>query len=54
MGVRYGWDIETDAVDGEDTADDKFCGLASQLTPLQNGSQIRSRKHAVGSRLPAT
>ena len=36
------------------TADDKFCGLASQLTPLQNGSQIRSRKHAVGNRLPAT
>src|ERR1019366_382638 len=34
------------------TADDKFCGLASQLTPLQNGSQIRSRKHAVGNRLP--
>jgi hypothetical protein len=28
--------------------------LASQPTPLQNGSQIRSRKHAVGSRLPAT
>ena len=36
------------------TADDKFCGLASQLTPLQNGSQIRSRKHAVGNKLPAT
>jgi hypothetical protein len=36
------------------TADDKFCGLASQPTRLQNGSQIRSRKHAVGNRLPAT
>ncbi len=34
------------------TADDKFCRLASQLTPLQNGSQIRSRKHAVGNRFP--
>jgi hypothetical protein len=32
----------------------KFCGLASQLTPLQNGLQIRSRKHAVGNKLPDT
>jgi hypothetical protein len=28
--------------------------FGSQLTPLRNGSQIRSRKHAVGNRLPAT
>ena len=35
------------------TADDKFCGLALQLILPQNGSQIRSRKHAVGNRLPA-
>jgi hypothetical protein len=33
-----------------------ICAVANaeaQLTPLQNGSQIRSRKHAVGNRLPA-
>ena len=35
------------------TADDKFYGLASQLILLQNGSQIRSRKHAGGNRFPA-
>jgi hypothetical protein len=30
-----------------------FCGLASQRIRTQNGSQIRSRKHAGGNRLPA-
>jgi len=33
--------------------DDKFCVLASRLIQLRNGSQIRSRKHAAGNRLPA-
>jgi hypothetical protein len=32
---------------------DIFCGLASQRIQPQNGSQIRSRKHAGGNRLPA-
>jgi hypothetical protein len=35
------------------TAGDIFCGLASQRIQPQNGSQIRSRKPAVGNRLPA-
>src|SRR5258707_12702152 len=34
-------------------AGDIFCGLASQRIQPQNGSQIRSRKHAGGNRLPA-
>jgi hypothetical protein len=35
------------------TAGDIFCGLASQRIQPQNGSQVRSRKHAGGNRLPA-
>jgi hypothetical protein len=31
----------------------RFCGLVSQRIQPQNGSQIRSRKHAGGNRLPA-
>src|ERR1022692_4075922 len=34
-------------------ADDRFCGLVSPRIRLQNGSQIKSRKHAAGNRLPA-
>ena len=33
-------------------ADDGFCGLVSPRIRLKNGSQIRSRKHAVGNKLP--
>ena len=36
-----------------DMVGDIFCGLGSQRIQPQNGSQIRSRKHAVGNRLPA-
>jgi hypothetical protein len=35
------------------TAGDIFFGLAPQRIRTQNGSQIRSRKHAGGNRLPA-
>jgi hypothetical protein len=35
------------------TVDDRFCGLALQRIRPQNGSQIRSRKHAVGNKFPA-
>jgi hypothetical protein len=35
------------------TPGDIFCGLASQRIQPQNGSQVRSRKHADGNRLPA-
>jgi hypothetical protein len=31
----------------------QICGLASQRIRPQNGSQIRSRKHAVGNKFPA-
>jgi hypothetical protein len=34
-------------------AGDIFCGLAPQRIQTQNGSQIRSRKHVGGNRLPA-
>jgi hypothetical protein len=34
-------------------ADDRFCGLVSPRIRLQSGSQIKSRKHAAGNRLPA-